>query len=668
MEKLNYARFGELTETPKNGVDEQSSLGYFELTIPGQDAGNSFRNLYRDRSLYKDYEDWQASYGVQESLQGYKADSLRVGEPLTLVVINRATGYLGSASTSVLDVTDQSINIELPDIRLFPPNLQVQVDRQYQVDKGLTAGQTRNYRVGSEGAALTSDQYVRIHTQWVKHDGTALPSELPGYTGRLANLVGDGELNPSSANHFSIAPGKHTEVIKLPNPALSTTAAHQYLHVVGRELNAMPDKPDFGADPASEFPERPGQFVPIKVAVYDEAASEELQETQEALALAGVQQDSSVYRWVYRPEMQYSVHELDITSITRSVYEETIEILEQPAPVLSSQDESLTISGFLASSEYSQLDLLGGDSDLVLALEQYQLLANPNVGEATANQWIFDNQAHLGTLEGSDFLTVNLLRNNDAGNILWEWAFTTIELVTQSDEVMQQGYDFSHPRPVVKMGRDEDTAPFSVSDFTVQPGGFATLPTVTFTLHGSVHCDLADVIEDPKADITSVSLFVSGSASPVNTALEDMSVEIQAEGSADMVSIDEYLPYPVTDMEQRSTRHTFVGRFTQQVTLEIDSSTMTLMIEAENAIGNYGYDSIDLVFDVTTDAGENIVDATLLSVEQNESTERGLFQPLWGKIRDSSLTTEDIADARVELRASSQSIQNLDIIEHPKPR
>ena len=70
VEKLNFARFGELTETPKNSVDEQSSVGYFELTIPGQDAGNSFRNLYRDRSLYKDYEDWQASYGVQESLQG----------------------------------------------------------------------------------------------------------------------------------------------------------------------------------------------------------------------------------------------------------------------------------------------------------------------------------------------------------------------------------------------------------------------------------------------------------------------------------------------------------------------------------------------------------------------------------------------------------------------
>ena len=130
--------------------------------------------------------------------------------------------------------------------------------------------------------------------------------------------------------------------------------------------------------------------------------------------------------------------------------------------------------------------------------------------------------------------------------------------------------------------------------------------------------------------------------------------------------IDEYLPYSIRGLEQRRTGHPFVGRFTKQVTLAIDSGTMTLMVEAENAIGNYGYDSIDLMFDLTLDGGGNVVDATLLSVEQNESTEPGLFQPLWGKIRDSSLTTEDIADARVELRTSSQTIDEIDIVEHPE--
>jgi len=71
VEKLNFARDGERTESPQNGVDEQSSTGFFELTIPGQDVSNSFRSVYRDRSLYKDYEAWQASLGIQESLQGF---------------------------------------------------------------------------------------------------------------------------------------------------------------------------------------------------------------------------------------------------------------------------------------------------------------------------------------------------------------------------------------------------------------------------------------------------------------------------------------------------------------------------------------------------------------------------------------------------------------------
>lgn len=69
------------------------------VTIPGQDAGHSFRAVYRNRSLYNAYEDWQASHGIQDSLQGHNSDSLRVGEPLTLVVINRATGYIGTAAS-----------------------------------------------------------------------------------------------------------------------------------------------------------------------------------------------------------------------------------------------------------------------------------------------------------------------------------------------------------------------------------------------------------------------------------------------------------------------------------------------------------------------------------------------------------------------------------------
>lgn len=71
------------------------------------------------------------------------------------------------------------------DIKLFPPDLQVQVERQYEEDKGLKAGETRNYRVGSEGPAFNTDQYRVVNSQWLYPDGSVQPSELSCYTPQL---------------------------------------------------------------------------------------------------------------------------------------------------------------------------------------------------------------------------------------------------------------------------------------------------------------------------------------------------------------------------------------------------------------------------------------------------------------------------------------------------
>ena len=245
---------------------------------------------------------------------------------------------------------------------------------------------------------------------------------------------------------FRLAPGVQSVLqvtavdappqIELPNPALSTTAAHQYLHVVGRELNAMPDKPDFGADPSSEFPERPGQFVPIKVAVYDEEASEELQGTQEALALAGVQQDSSVYRWVYRPEMQYSVFELDVSDIqTVDIDEddnETVrDLTDSDAPVIAGNDDALRVKQSLLGSEYDALSLFSSEEGLIASLEGYEQSIDPAQTGETSPDWNFSDLGHLGQLGSEDFLSLNILKNSDGGNVLWEWAFEYLSLDTQ---------------------------------------------------------------------------------------------------------------------------------------------------------------------------------------------------------------------------------------------
>ena len=184
----------------------------------------------------------------------------------------------------------------------------------------------------------------------------------------------------------------------------------------------MPDKPDFGADPASEFPERPGQFVPIKVAVYDEEASEELQETQEALALAGVQQDSSVYRWVYRPEMQYSVFELDVNQVL-AVDEQSVEHeLPTVTSTLPGDAEQLALDAYLSSGPYGRLPSTDVFGDLIVDQGANQQLLEPAVQAQHIEITDFQN------LDANDYLSIKLINSEDASNVLSEWVYQTLTM------------------------------------------------------------------------------------------------------------------------------------------------------------------------------------------------------------------------------------------------
>ena len=41
-------------------------------------------------------EKWQAKTGVNPDLRGWQTDNIRTGEQLKIVMVNRATGYIGS--------------------------------------------------------------------------------------------------------------------------------------------------------------------------------------------------------------------------------------------------------------------------------------------------------------------------------------------------------------------------------------------------------------------------------------------------------------------------------------------------------------------------------------------------------------------------------------------
>ena len=82
-----------------------------------------------------------------------KPGFLRPGEQLKIIAINRATGYIGSATMAA-----NSDNFTLPtQISLRPPNFKVMASRDFE-DKNDLESTHRHYLIGSEGAGTNQRQ------------------------------------------------------------------------------------------------------------------------------------------------------------------------------------------------------------------------------------------------------------------------------------------------------------------------------------------------------------------------------------------------------------------------------------------------------------------------------------------------------------------------------
>src|SRR5690606_27073809 len=102
-------------------------------------------------------------------------------------------------------------------------------------------------------------------------------------------------------------------------------------------------------------------------------------------------------------------------------------ILDLSTPVISSGDQLIEFLYSLTGSTGGLLDRLSpidGPQDLVLALgeEEVKLTLGQN------QQIRIENIEHLASLSPEDFLTMRLYVNQDAGNILWEYAFATLSM------------------------------------------------------------------------------------------------------------------------------------------------------------------------------------------------------------------------------------------------
>ncbi|MEZ4247300.1 MAG: DUF6531 domain-containing protein [Polyangiales bacterium] len=289
---------------------------------------------------------------------------LRPGDAVRVVAINRASGYVGSLRT-VVGILGGRVVIGYPGQRILlgPPSLRVFATRCFDDTSGgsphgdASCGMGRENVVTFEGAGTTGDHYVRIVTEWLDYDGTPLPEELPGFTGRISRSIGAGGLVPlgrveaategDATGLFPIRPGRHTAVVQLPG---ADTRQHFYLHVDGSPYERLADftgrtfqGPSFdvnevcyategggwtcasktGRDPS--LAQRPADFVPLQVQVFDADATRALAADRAAQlrdewatnggdvpALGSVER---VYAWRYSPEFQFSLYDLDVDRV-----------------------------------------------------------------------------------------------------------------------------------------------------------------------------------------------------------------------------------------------------------------------------------------------------------------------------------------------------------------
>jgi len=408
----------------------------------------------------QNYSEWQSKSSINPLLHKREADHLRPQEKLRVVAINRKTGYIGTARTTYGNIVGggEGVVSMFANLNMRPPNLKIIAEREYDVQSGLTKDQERQYLIGYEGAALASDKIIKITTQWFDHDGSPLPEGLSdfGYTGRLAKIVGVNALGKdgSALAEFSIKPGSHTQQLQVGNSP--TKNEHYYVQVNGQSIN---ENPTFDTLGAGEGPlrYRPKNYVPVLTPILDESLT-----WQQYLAYRQYQSDNPtetiekpepLYRWFYRPELQFSLYSLAVNNIYSQSAEagsQEIDIYQDDKPVVASSDDFIRILYDLLEEEIAPLAFIGAGQELVLALGEEEISATVGEGQ----QLIFNNLEHLSSLDVEDFLSLRLYSNNDSANVLWEYAFEYLVLDTR-----WVGYDNVGEDGTIYVSADEPEVP-----------------------------------------------------------------------------------------------------------------------------------------------------------------------------------------------------------------
>ncbi|MCP4088483.1 MAG: hypothetical protein GY746_01630, partial [Gammaproteobacteria bacterium] len=447
----------------RKGIKPEESHYYYGTGTNEEEGGIliSYHMLMRGPlsfSTYKNspatFEQWRSRTGFRE-LPDPDTGYLRAGEKVKVIMINRAAGYIG---TAVADVSLTKYNpsgdkavAQASEIKgttlisfttgqrivMRPPNLKIRAERKYKVERGMTAGTDREYIIGSEGSGLTGDTYIKITSEWYDHDGSPLPEDLEGYTGRLARVVDKNmKLGQPMITDFAVKPGRNTQIVNFP-AGNDNCKAHYYIHINGRTAGA-----DFSSTGAGKgaLQYRPRLYVPFKVPIYDEAATLEAEmirrRTIAALGMENAEDVKPVYRWVYRPEMQFSLFDLDVRKIEQTDSDEIPHLIMSDTAekhLLDSPDKDIRIEYALSRDILPILPQFGPPREhLVFSIggQEVRVFFDP------AGHVILENTAHISLLEPEDYLAIRLFQNGDDPNVLWEYAFADIDLDIRMPKVI----------------------------------------------------------------------------------------------------------------------------------------------------------------------------------------------------------------------------------------
>ncbi|MDQ7986247.1 Ig-like domain-containing protein [Pseudomonas sp. G34] len=506
-----------------SGVD--NGQGAFRFTIQLRGSAENFYSV-AGRTGEANFTKWQSAGGFKEEFQKRTANHLKAGEQVRIIAINRPTGYIGSKTFQLQSsLSGNLINLNSQQIQMGPPNLKIWAERKSKIESGMTKGDEKKQLIGNEGAGLGSDISIAIYSDWRDADGSPLPEELAdyGYTGRLAKIVAANQLAPVGANslsQFQIKPGQQVQVIQLPEKVLAKQ--HLYLQVAGQPENRNPDFSSEGAGKGI-LKYRPTHYVPVLVPLHDEETTElsrqAYRKADREHPELNLKKPEPIYAWKYRPEMQFSLYELNVKEIrTVDAQGVSTDISHASQPHIDGANDYVGILYNLIKSSFGTLDSWSyqGERNLVLAFGEEEIKATIGASQEIR----FENIGHLGGLSPDDYLSLRLYANNDTANTLWEFAFGS-DLLGQAptDYISVDGRSVDLVT-YLPLQPDEQNLKHVKVHWSVTGGGQLT-NSVTDSQYGIFHNTLtATTVAGTKHTVTAKVIESQDERVPVGTELK----------------------------------------------------------------------------------------------------------------------------------------------------